>query len=70
MILPAQDIQRLTGFVRPTAQIRWLIHNGWKFLVNGVGAPVVALAEFNRQLVGGSVNKMHQEPNFDGLNHG
>jgi hypothetical protein len=64
MILSQADIKALTGYVRASAQVRWLRHHGWKFAVNALGDPIVALAEFNRHLVGGKAAGI-QEPNFD-----
>jgi hypothetical protein len=67
VILPQSEIRDLTGYVRVSAQIRWLHKHGWRFTVNGLGMPIVALAEFNRHLVGGRPAKS-QEPNFEGIN--
>lgn len=67
MILPQSDIRELTGFVRVSAQIRWLRKHGWRFTVNGLGMPIVAQAEFNRHLVGGRAAR-NQEPNYEGIN--
>lgn len=65
MILTDQEIQSLTGFRRASAQARWLRRNGYRFTVNGLGKPVVAVAEFNRHMVGGRAPS--QEPNFNAL---
>jgi Domain of unknown function (DUF4224) len=65
MFLSSQELQRLTGYARSSAQIRWLRRNGWRFIVNALGAPVVALAEFNRHMVGGKAAAATEEPNFD-----
>ena len=67
MILSPSDLVSLTGYVRGSAQARWLRRHGFKFTINALGAPVVAQAEFNRQLVGGRAS--HQEPDFEAL-HG
>jgi hypothetical protein len=67
MILPRQEVKALTGYTRASAQVRWLQRNGWKFIVNGLGEPVVAQAEFSRHLVGGKTVQS-QEPNFEGIN--
>jgi hypothetical protein len=67
MICPVSTIRTLTGYVRASAQIKWLRRHGWRFTVNGLGDPVVALAEFNRHLVGGTAAK-NQEPNFEEIN--
>jgi hypothetical protein len=67
MILPQSDVKALTGYVRASAQVRWLRHNGWRFTVNALGDPVVALAEFNRHMVGGRAASS-QEPDFEDIN--
>jgi hypothetical protein len=67
-LVPKADLEALTGFNRVSAQIRWLHRNGWKFVVNGRGDPVVALAEFNRHMVGGKGAPPTQEPNWDAMN--
>jgi Domain of unknown function (DUF4224) len=67
MIVPPDDIKHLTGYTRASAQARWLRHNGWKYTVNALGAPVVALAEFNRHMVGGKAAQS-QEPRLEGIN--
>jgi Domain of unknown function (DUF4224) len=67
MILPQSDVKDLTGYTRVSAQIRWLRRHGWKFTVNGLGMPIVALAEFNRHLVGGKGARV-QELNLEGIN--
>lgn len=67
MILPGSQIIELTGYVRASAQIRWLQRHGWRFTVNGLGKPVVAVAEFNRHQVGGRAAQ-RQEVNLEGIN--
>ena len=68
MILAKTDLKALTGYVRVSAQIRWLRKHGWRFVVNGLGDPIVALAEFNRHLVGGRAARAAQEVNLEGIN--
>lgn len=67
MFLSLAEIQQLTGYTRASAQVRWLRRHGWRFTVNALGRPVVALSEFNRCMVGGRIAS--QEPNWDAL-HG
>ena len=67
MILPQSEIRDLTGYVRVSAQIRWLRKRGWKFEVNGLGLPIVALGEFNRHMIGGRAARA-QEVNLEGIN--
>ena len=66
MLLAASEIRQVTGYARPSAQARWLRRHGWKHTVNALGEPVVAVAEFNRHLVGGSAAR--QEPDFGAIN--
>lgn len=54
MFLTRKEIRDLTGFTRPSAQVRWLQQNDWRFGLNGLGKPVIAVAEFNLRMVGGS----------------
>ncbi len=68
MILGKNDLKSLTGYVRASAQIRWLSKHGWKFAVNALGDPIVAIAEFERNLVGGKPRQpARTEPNWDAL---
>jgi Domain of unknown function (DUF4224) len=67
MILPQSNLKELTGYVRSSAQARWLRRHGWRFTVNALGEPIVAMAEFNRKMVGGSAVK-NQEPDLEGIN--
>jgi hypothetical protein len=68
MFLTPQELQRLTGYARPSAQIRWLRRNGWRFTVSGLKEPIVAVAESERKLVSGDGMTSHHEPNFGALN--
>ena len=67
MFLSPDEIRRLTGKERPSAQIRWLQAHGYRYTVNGLKQPVVAVAEATRKLVGGNVARQ-QEPNWDAMN--
>lgn len=67
MILSASDIESMTGYKRPSAQVRWLRRHGYKFTINRLGDPVVAVAEFNRHMVGGRAAQ--REPDFGAI-HG
>lgn len=44
MFLGPADLEQLTGYRRPGAQIRWLRSRGIRHYVNGAGHPVVARA--------------------------
>lgn len=67
MILSQSEIKALTGYVRASAQVRWLRDHRWKFTVNALGEPIVALAEFNRLMVGGRAAQRH-DVNLEGIN--
>jgi hypothetical protein len=67
VILSPSELVNVTGFTRASAQIRWLRKHGWKFTVNGIDKPVVAVAEFNRHMVGGRAARS-QEVNLEGIN--
>ena len=41
MFLTADELQELTGYVRPSAQVRWLIRNGVAHYRRADGKPVV-----------------------------
>ncbi len=65
MFLSANELQELTGYIRLSAQIRWLTQNRWYYALDAAGRPRVALAEFNRQLVGtDGGHRKRAEPNF------
>jgi hypothetical protein len=66
MFLSASELRALTGRTRQSAQMRWLRGHGWKFTVNALGQPIVAVAEANRHLVGGTARK--ETPNWGAIN--
>lgn len=51
MFLTAAELAELTGYRRPSAQLRWLREHRWRFEVNAVGHPRVARAYFERRMV-------------------
>jgi hypothetical protein len=65
LFLTQEDLVRLTGKRRPSAQVAWLQRAGWKHKVNGLKEPVVALAEFNRHMVGGRAKRV--EPKYEAI---
>jgi hypothetical protein len=65
MLLTPPQLQDLTGLVRPSAQIRWLARNGWKFAVRADGRPSVSAREFERRMEGGTARQpVAYEPDF------
>lgn len=67
MNLAPSVLVEVTGYVRASAQARWLRDHGWRFTVNGLGDVIVAAAEYNRHMVGGKAARQ-QEPDFTGIN--
>lgn len=65
MFLTIEEIQRLTGLKRPSAQISWLKDHGYRFTVNGLNQPIVAIAEVTRKLVGGSAVRKQEGPRWE-----
>ncbi len=65
MFLSSAELAKLTGYRRPSAQARWLARNGWKFTMNGLSEPVVAVQEMSRRMVSGAgAAAARKEPNF------
>ncbi len=46
MFLNASELQELTGYQKPTLQLRWLAENGYSFDVRCDGRPVVSRAYY------------------------
>jgi Domain of unknown function (DUF4224) len=67
LLLTVVDLKELKGRVQPAAQLRWLHRSGWRFTVNALGHPVVAVAEFERRMVGGNKPIRNQEPNWSAI---
>ncbi len=68
--LSKPDIQQLTGRIRPSAQLAWLSKHDWKFTIDALGNPVIAINEAESKLVGKSTsNHSNKEPNWEAL-HG
>ena len=57
VFLSADDLARLTGLLRPSAQCRWLAAHNWRFEVDRFGRPVVLRAEAERRMLSGPVRR-------------
>lgn len=70
ILLTKQDINELTGFVRPSLQKRWLLDNNIIFLVAADGKPRVLLSELENKMIDlrSKKNRKLIEPNFEALN--
>lgn len=44
MFLSPEDTATLTGYARPCHQRAWLDKNGWQYVVNANGRPIVSRA--------------------------
>lgn len=72
MFLSPEDVERLTGKVRPSAQARWLDAHGWRHTRSADGSVVVHEDEARRQLCGGSASRRQrrEEPDLEALFNG
>lgn len=52
-ILSAEDVARITGKLRPSAQAQWLSAKGWRYDRNAKGEVVIHEREAERHLCGG-----------------
>lgn len=67
MILSDENVARLTGLKRPSAQRRWLLSRGYPHDVGADGRPKV-LEDVVRSRLGGKVAKERRhEPNWSAL---
>lgn len=70
LFLSKDELSDLSGFARPTLQIRWLRDNGWRFSVDANGKPRVAREHFVHRLVFAPLPEKSKisTPRFDRLN--
>lgn len=64
MFLNRDQLEQLTDYKRPSAQIRWLIENGYSFDVGASGRPKVLSASVSDKLGKQQPTRKHQ-PRFD-----
>jgi hypothetical protein len=57
MFLTAEQLIEVTGFRRPSAQVRWLSRAGMKFAIGGDGQIKVLRAELERYMLSGPVKR-------------
>ena len=65
MILTPDELHALTGRRQPSKQIAWLAANGWRFVLNADGRPVVARAYYERRMVAGPARAVADAPTPD-----
>lgn len=51
MILTKKQLVELTGYKRSADHIRWLTKHGWKFEIDRLGRPKVAVEEYMQRMV-------------------
>jgi hypothetical protein len=56
MFLTPDELKSLTGYVRPSAQIRWLRTRGYRFEIGGDGLPKILRSAVLAKL-GGSISE-------------
>ena len=68
MFLSVVETAELTGYKRPSHQIRWLSEHGYRFEVNALGRPVVLVSCVEQRLAPRASH--NKKPNFDALTNG
>ena len=71
LLLTPGELEQITGRVKPTKQVEWLLKKHWQFEVNARGAPVVARTYAEARLSGISAQPQatrQRRPNFEALN--
>jgi hypothetical protein len=61
MLLTRTDLESLTGYVRPSAQRRWLDARGWVYEIGADGRPKV-LRSYVEQMMGGQTERTKRRP--------
>jgi len=67
--LTIEEIQEVTGRVKPCAQLRWFQQNGFTVKLRADGRPLVSRAHFEVQMGGNAPGTKPQnyEPDFGAL---
>lgn len=71
LLLTPDELEQITGRVKPAKQVEWLLKKHWQFEVNARGAPVVARTYAEARLSGISTAPQAtraRRPNFEALN--
>ena len=67
LFLDDNEVKRLTGYSRPSAQRRWLLDHGWPHEVNGLGRPLLLTSVVQTRL-GEAVKPSKNKLNWDAVN--
>lgn len=67
--LTPEELRSITGRVKPSAQIRWLLSMGFTVLPRADGQPLVSRAHFEARMGGTDAGSRPRtlEPNFGAL---
>lgn len=65
MFLTTAELERLTGYVVPAAQARWLDERGWRYERNRAGLVIVSRAHAEA-MMGGAAPKV-AGPKFEAI---
>lgn len=67
MFLSPDDLHELTGRMRKGAQVAWLRHNRWRFVLDADGNPKVSRAYFDHRMTGIETPEPGARPNFEAV---
>ncbi len=69
-ICSQDEIRKVTGYRRLSAQRRWLDKNGWVYTVNGLGEVVIARSqmEMKLNLASNQLREESDEPDWSAWN--
>lgn len=67
--LTADELKGISGYCKPTAQLRWLRRNGFTALLRADGIPLVSRAHFEAKMGGylPGTKPQNFEPNYGAL---
>ncbi len=66
--LTREEVIRITGRRRKSAQCKWLRDNGIKFKPNALGHPQIGRAYYDQLAGAGSTRRQAAEPDWSALN--
>ncbi len=65
--LSPSEIETLTGYRRKKEQREWLRHNGFSFVVNRLGCPIMSRNAMHERLSNSASNSPDAMPDLDAL---
>ena len=67
MFLSKEELEQLTGYKKPTLQLRWLVDNNYRFDVRADGRPAVLREQVHQRQIKDVDMRMLPGPNLDAL---